>query len=83
MADNDADLEKLKADLAALRQDVVALTEAFRDRGVQRARASAEGVRDQATHAAETMTHQIEERPYTSVLTAFGIGLVIGRLLDR
>lgn len=83
MADNDADLEKLKADLAALRKDVVSLTEAFRDRGVERARMGAEGVREQATHAAQTMSHQIEDRPYTSVLAAFGIGLVIGRLLDR
>lgn len=27
--------------------------------------------------------HQIEERPFTSVIAAFGIGIVIGKLLDR
>jgi ElaB/YqjD/DUF883 family membrane-anchored ribosome-binding protein len=26
---------------------------------------------------------QIEERPFISVLVAFGIGLLIGKLLDR
>ena len=83
MADNDAELDKLKADLATLRRDVSSLTEALRERGTARARAAADGVRDQATQAAQTVSHQIEDRPYTSVLTAFGIGLVIGRLLDR
>ncbi|WP_449220016.1 DUF883 family protein [Tistrella mobilis] len=27
--------------------------------------------------------HKIEERPLTSVLVAFGVGLVIGKLIDR
>ena len=27
--------------------------------------------------------HQIEERPFISVLVAFGIGLVIGKLINR
>lgn len=83
MADNDTELEKLKSDLATLRRDVASLTETLKERGTARARATAEGMRDQATQAAQTVGHQIEDRPYTSVLTAFGIGLVIGRLLDR
>jgi len=82
MADN-TEMEQLKSDLASLRKDVAALTEAYKDRGVERARATAEGVRDQASQAAQTVSHQIEDRPYTSVLSAFGIGLIIGRLLDR
>jgi ElaB/YqjD/DUF883 family membrane-anchored ribosome-binding protein len=34
----------------------------------------------ESIHALET---HIEERPFTSVLAAFGIGLILGKLLDR
>ena len=29
------------------------------------------------------LEHQIEERPFISVLVAFGIGLVLGKLINR
>jgi ElaB/YqjD/DUF883 family membrane-anchored ribosome-binding protein len=31
----------------------------------------------------DELTEQIEERPLTSVLIAFGIGVLIGKLFDR
>ena len=37
----------------------------------------------QAEHAAETVTHGIEERPFTSVLVAFAVGVVLGVLFGR
>jgi ElaB/YqjD/DUF883 family membrane-anchored ribosome-binding protein len=30
-----------------------------------------------------SLEHQIDERPFISVLVAFGIGVVVGRLIDR
>jgi ElaB/YqjD/DUF883 family membrane-anchored ribosome-binding protein len=32
---------------------------------------------------AAAVEHQIEERPFISVLMAFGIGVVIGKLINR
>jgi ElaB/YqjD/DUF883 family membrane-anchored ribosome-binding protein len=30
-----------------------------------------------------SLEHQIEERPFISVLVAFGIGVVVGKLINR
>lgn len=87
---SDKDLESLKADLNALRSDLAALTESLKERGYKqaragfdRAKAQAYEVRDQAMHTAENVGQQIEERPFTSVLAAFGVGFVLGKLLSR
>lgn len=73
MADNDApDLEAIKADLAALRRDVSALSDKARAWSVEEAR--------QATRA---VSREIEIHPFVSILTAFGLGMVSDRLMRR
>jgi ElaB/YqjD/DUF883 family membrane-anchored ribosome-binding protein len=32
---------------------------------------------------AAAVEHQIEQRPFISILLAFGVGMVIGRLINR
>ena len=49
--------------------------EAWDDATNQASRRGREGV--------AALEHQIEERPFISVLVAFGIGLVIGKLINR
>ena len=39
--------------------------------------------RDKGKKSVETVGHQIEERPLTSLLTAFGFGFVLAKLLHR
>ena len=39
--------------------------------------------RDKGKKSVENVGHQIEERPLTSLLTAFGVGFVLAKLLDR
>jgi ElaB/YqjD/DUF883 family membrane-anchored ribosome-binding protein len=39
--------------------------------------------RAQSRQALDDLTDSIEERPLASVLIAFGVGMLIGRLLDR
>lgn len=46
-------------------------------------RAALERARERGGRAVGQMEHQIEERPLLSVLAAFGIGLILGKLLDR
>jgi len=80
----------LRDDLDALRKDVAKLSEDVRsiagDRigaARDRARDTANWARERGEAAANEVGHRIEERPLTSVAVAFGVGMVIGRLLDR
>ena len=82
--------EALKKDMDQLRRDLGALTEAFKRNSQQRAQAGAEQARDQfdqvrrqAEGQAEQVGSHIKERPFTSVLSAFGVGLLIGKLISR
>ena len=49
----------------------------------QRLERLADEVRDRGRAASETIQRQVEERPITSLLVAFALGLVISRLFDR
>ncbi|KPJ95903.1 MAG: hypothetical protein AMJ55_02890 [Gammaproteobacteria bacterium SG8_15] len=88
------ELKKLKADIADLRSDVASLVKTLKDAGVEqgqeaydrayeRARQTGEAVRARAEDVYETFGKEVEERPLTSVLTAFGVGFVVGMLLDH
>lgn len=86
----DKDVESLKAEIAALKSDVSRLTETAKKtagdtaaRGRERARQAAEHSRDQAKETVGMVESEISERPITSIAAAFGIGFIIGKLLDR
>ena len=93
-----ADLDKLRKDISSLASsfgDVA--TDEVKTRG-RRARAAVGRVTDRAGEVWDDATNeasrrgregiaaveqQIEERPFISLLMAFGIGLVIGKLSNR
>lgn len=96
MADGDIDrqMDDIRRDIASLRADLVSLVESIREQGAARGRASYRAARDKVQHGAEqiqerleeahdSLGRQVEARPLTSILTAFGIGFVIGLVLDR
>ena len=94
------ELEALKADIAKLREDLGALTEAVKEAAGERvqgakARAadSARGaweeverrlndVLGQGREAVDQVEQRIAEHPGGSLLTAFGLGFIIGKLMD-
>lgn len=93
-----ADLGKIREDIAALTRTLgdtaAAEVKAGGARLNQAAHAAAQTARERAQRLAETARAQgeeglaaledrIEQNPVTSVLVAFGLGLVIGKLLDR
>jgi len=90
MAAVDEELVKLKKDMDQLRGDIMSLTEAFKDLGMEkgraamaRARSTGASMRDDADAVRARAHKEIEERPITSVLASFGVGFLVGMLLDR
>lgn len=87
-------LDDVKEDLHALRKDVDKLLralgsdaeslgrEAF-DEARKRVKELASTARQRGREGVSAAETQIEQNPFTSIATAFGIGLVIGRLLNR
>jgi ElaB/YqjD/DUF883 family membrane-anchored ribosome-binding protein len=80
----------IEEDIAALREDLKTLTanvaglakekgDTVRaDLGARADKAMASG-----REAAESMQDTVRDRPMTSVFVAFGVGILIGHLLDR
>ncbi len=82
--------KSIEEDLAALREDLKSLTSSVATLARDGTGAIREGIgtrADQAVasgrQAAETVQETVRERPMTSMFVAFGIGVLIGHLLDR
>lgn len=71
--------DALRKDFEQLRKDFTALSESVRHRSNQQVQA---GI-NQAGDRLRGIESEIESRPYTGMLTAFGIGLLIGKLFSR
>ena len=78
-----ADIDKLKSDVSTLMETLGKIAGEGRQEGARRVREARERVAAQAEQSLQAVETQIAERPFISVLAAFGVGLVIGRLLDR
>ena len=85
---------KLQADVDALRKDLAEVTKTLKaignDTARTKAQAAAERVRevsgqarDQFDHAREVAVDQVRERPLTTVALTFGVGMLVGRLLQK
>lgn len=89
-ANTNADLEELTAEIAQLKSDVAEIAQTISRLSVDLAaqgrdsfKDAAEQSRDKAREAVNGLEHEIRSRPLTSVATAFGVGFVLGKLLDR
>lgn len=85
----DKDIEDLKSQIADLRDDLSGVADALKKlsgnaagESAERVRRAAERTRDKAKDTLGSLEHEIEDRPFTSVATAFGIGFLLGKLLD-
>lgn len=84
MSETDAlkkDLDALRNDLRELAEDVRASGEKRYQDGLDQARHTYEDLRSEARRRGKEVGAEIEARPFTSILAAFGIGLVLGKLL--
>jgi ElaB/YqjD/DUF883 family membrane-anchored ribosome-binding protein len=77
------DIAKLKADFGEVAKTLRHITNEQVSRGREKVRESAERSRDRARETLDSFEHEIEDRPLTSIATAFGVGFILGKLLDR
>lgn len=90
MANYEKEFDQMKDEVQSLRTELKSLAESWKRQAEAQARAGYEKVREaggrareQAKAGADALGDQIEERPLISVMTAFGVGFVIGKLLGR
>lgn len=82
-----SDTDAIKRDMEALRKDLRELAEGFRQSGEQRARKAGQQAQDtydayakEARKRSKEVGAEIEARPFISVIGAFVIGLVLGKI---
>jgi ElaB/YqjD/DUF883 family membrane-anchored ribosome-binding protein len=81
------DLAKLRSDIANLSNALKELTSETVHERIDSLRGGIDRLTDdaklQSREALDGLADRIEERPLTSILVAFGVGLLLGRLFDR
>lgn len=85
----DQDVDKLKNEVSQLRDDMRAITDTLKamaaergEKGYDQVRASVDQARDGARRAGHAVESQIEEKPFSSVLLTFVVGLITGLLVQ-
>jgi len=82
------DLKTLREEMAQLRADLGKIGDTLQNivrhgskEAVGSATQTAEKLREEVTNKTRRLAHEIEQRPLTAALTAFGLGLILGMLL--
>lgn len=83
------DLDLVRRDIATLRDDVAALAASLKSVAAARGRETVGRIEDlgdrtlaRAADLRQEAVREIGAHPFTSVLTSFGLGLVLGLVLD-
>jgi ElaB/YqjD/DUF883 family membrane-anchored ribosome-binding protein len=86
----EAEMAAIRNDLAALREDIAAIARTAASAATEQKNRATEALRDKAeelTEKGEEMVasfgHEVEARPFAAVAIAFGLGFVLGKILDR
>jgi ElaB/YqjD/DUF883 family membrane-anchored ribosome-binding protein len=84
------DLETLRGEVMDLRADLAKINDTLKDIARRRAgeayeglQHSAERLKQEAMRTAQSVTHEMEERPMMTAVTAFAVGVVLGALCNR
>lgn len=78
-----AEMEKLRADVSSLNKAVHEVVSSWSADAKDAAKRSAAKVEAKAKESLDAVAHQVEERPITTLATAFGVGIVLGLILNR
>jgi ElaB/YqjD/DUF883 family membrane-anchored ribosome-binding protein len=88
------DLEALREDVTKLRSDLSQLaksllekgkseTDTAKDRVIDELMSNLRSAREKGGDTVESVEHRIQEKPLMSLLIAFLVGLVLGKLFDK
>lgn len=78
-----AEMEQLRTDLSKIGETLKAIATERAEATYERARGAAREAEARATQTAEAVGEEISARPFTSVATAFGVGILLGMLFTR
>jgi ElaB/YqjD/DUF883 family membrane-anchored ribosome-binding protein len=76
------DVDSLKGDLMRIKDDLGVIAESLKVRVRERARSTKETAQDRYQDSVDSLEHYIEEKPLTTVLMAFGVGLLLGKIFS-
>lgn len=76
------ELSSLKSDLANIKNDLKGIADTAVYRAREEARAARDRSREKVQASLGSFEEYVEEQPLTSVLVAFGVGLVLGKLMS-
>ncbi|HTZ80665.1 MAG TPA: hypothetical protein VMC10_22330 [Stellaceae bacterium] len=79
----DSDFAAISEDVASLKRDLANLMEHIRKGSNRTAQDLYNGLAAEGERSVKAISRQVEEQPLTSLLIAFGIGVIGGRLLSR
>jgi len=95
---NHSDLSEIGNDIASLRDNLATLMEHLKNGGIDTAKGATEdmvqrlsdetqriyrNVRAGGQRSVDAISQRVEERPLTSLMIAFGLGMISSRLLSR
>lgn len=78
-----SDIEALKSDMASLRKDFSGIASNLGQQAKERAAAVKETVQDSVQTSISSAESCVQRRPLTSVVVAFGVGVIVSKLLKR
>jgi len=83
------DVDRLRSEIDEMRKDLKTLTRTLRETGAEKGKEALEHVehlrrraQKGAARAEQRIERSIEERPFVSVVAAFGAGFLLAKLLD-
>lgn len=77
------ELDALKGDMSKVKSDLESLVESLIGRTKEESHAMADATRVKVKEGVSSVEHYIEDRPFTTVLVALGVGLLVGKFFSK
>lgn len=79
----DKEFDVLKNDLGTLKEDVANIAKLLARKGTAQLNEAVDGGKARVQAGVDVLEEQVTARPLTSLLLAFGIGILLGKITQR
>jgi ElaB/YqjD/DUF883 family membrane-anchored ribosome-binding protein len=79
----DKEFDVLKNDLGTLKEDVANIAKLLARKGTAQLNEAVDGGKARVQAGVDVLEEQVTARPLTSLLVAFGIGIMLGKITQR